>query len=177
MSFTEEDLLSYLVEACQGFFSVKVATIRHFTTSLGSLTVWFGPAMNQRWVQKGVHYRKALSPICGVGFGVAIQLPWYCWSRGRVALVILRQPRQVCLLSMQCNISFPRVIPRDAAVIKLTQSHDTQAIKELFTSGCASPGDVTPDGISLLHVRSISFSRLNCFMLNVTTDRRQEQFD
>ena len=174
ISYTKEDLFSHLVEVHQGFVSVKVATIRHFTKSMGSLTFWFGPAMNQRWVQEGTHYHKALSPVYGHGFCVAVQLPWYYWSRGTVTFVIFRRPRQFHHLSVQCNISFPRVIPRDAAVIRLTQVHDVHAVKEMFKAGDASPCDVTLDGISLLHV-CITFSRcLSHVILSVTIDRRKD---
>ena len=62
---------------------------------------------------------------------------------------------------MQWNLSFPRVVPFSAPVMKIAYSGDMVGMENLFMAGKASPTDVRPDGTSLLPVGTSSVRKLS----------------
>ena len=54
--------------------------------------------------------------------------------------------------SMQCNLSFPKVVPWDSKIIDLVMDGDIDGLRSEFSARRSTVYDVSPDGLTLLHV-------------------------
>ena len=131
--------------------SIKSIHFHLYEAKWVSLALQFGPLIVKRFSpqQKELY---EISPGGYYGVNATISSPLYLLNRVSFSLFAIRQLYQCLSFSLRWNISFSRVIPNSASIVKLTRAGDITAIEDLFKSGKASPSDVKPDGTTLLHV-------------------------
>ena len=148
--------------------AIKINHAGLYHTKIASFALCFGPLIVKRFSQNLCEIYKVSSER-EFGLSLVVQLPWN--YLGRIALVIFISmgSRRCQGLSVQWNLSFPRVVPFSAPIMKIAYNGDIVGMENLFMAGKAMPTDVRPDGTGLLHV-GISSIR-NVFSLQLITCR------
>ena len=146
--------ITSLLQFLQSYTESVAIKINHaglYHTKIASFALCFGPLIVKRFSQNLCEIYKVSSDR-EYGLSLVVQLPWN--YLGRIALVIFISigPRRGQGLSMQWNLSFPRVVPFSAPIMKMAYNGDIVGMENLFMAGKASPTDVRPDGTGLLHV-------------------------
>jgi hypothetical protein len=125
-----------------------------YKTNFISFAVRYGPLVMRRFSREQDEIYE-ISPSCQHGFSIAIQLSWYFLGKMMLNVFAWREVSRFRGLSLQWNLSFPRVVPISAPIMDLARTGDIAGMEILFSAGEASPADVRSDGTSLLHVRSL----------------------
>ena len=142
--------MSFLENFLEPFF-VKSIHFYLYEARWISIALHFGPLIMKRFSpQQEELYEIASDGYYGVN--AMIWSPLCLLGKISFSLFALRQSYQCLSFSLRWNISFSRVVPNSASIVKLTRAGDITAIEDLFKSGKASPSDVKPDGTTLLHV-------------------------
>ena len=120
------------------------------------IALHFGPLIVKRFSAQ----QKEIYEISSGGYNgvnATIWSPLYLLGRVSFSLFAIRQSYQCLSFSLRWNISFSRVVPNSASIVKLTRAGEITATEDLFKSGKASPSDVKPDGTTLLYVSPNTF--------------------
>lgn len=132
-------------------YSIKTEQALLYKTGFMSLALRYGPLVMRRFSQEyGETYE--VTSTCQRGFNIAIKLPWYLSREMILTVFAWQRVSQFHGLSFQLNLAFPKVVPNSAPIMKLALIGDILGMEVLFSAGKASPVDVRPDGIGLLHV-------------------------
>ncbi|MCJ1251625.1 hypothetical protein MMC30_008860 [Trapelia coarctata] len=147
--------------------SVQTKVVGRYTTKMLSVFYWFGPIVMKRLTQNGEEIFKVGPAGSAYGCGLTIRFPWYHLGRLDLVLFALNEVSTARSLSLRWSLSFPRIVPFDAQVMKHARNSDVNAIKELFQGGKATCSDMTQDGTSLLHVAaSLNAAELVRYLLD-----------
>lgn len=148
----KEGLLAQWLEAYVGPVSVRASKLHRHDIALGSWTLWLGPILNQRWNTSQEPCYEVSSSGQGYGITMTLRLPWCCRAKATLMMFLMCRKQQRGGLSVQWNLSLSRVVPKDAKIMKCVQADDLQQTRALFQMGDAAPSDISPEGITLLHV-------------------------
>ena len=85
------------------------------------------------------------------GFGLKFTTRLPSFYKQTVILQISYQ-RLMGADTLHCSIAFVNVVPKNSRVMDVVRVGDTESLGRLFGTGKAHYNDMTPDGISLLHV-------------------------
>ena len=85
-------------------------------------------------------------------FSLAYYFPKWMLAR---AITIMGNWKDLHGAGVSIVVRLPRIRPFDEPMFRLVENADVAAFKALFSSGGASPFDVTPDGKSCLWVRAL----------------------
>lgn len=89
----------------------------------------------------------------GYGVALATVLEYLCPYRIELAIYLLTHWTGVSVnLSLNWNISIPRIIPYDSRIADMSLRGDVVEMREEFATGRAGVFDVLPNGTTLLHV-------------------------
>ena len=163
--------LKEFLESYMGPISIRASILRQWRTFFGDLTIWLGPIMVQRWTSSQDSFYEISDPSAGFGLAVMMQLPYFKFYKAAFTLLFMRGHKQNLRgVSVQWNLSFPHVVPKDASIMRFARTNDVEAIKYLFQTGQAAASDTTLTGTSLLHVSFTKISKNT--LIDEILDRR-----
>ena len=143
--------LTYSLENFHEPSSIKSNHSYLFEARCVSMALRFGPLIVQRFSQQQEEFFEV--PSAGYhGVSVAIRVPFHFLARVTLSLFVMRQSYQCLSFSLRWNVSFPKVVPNSAPIVRLARIGDICAMENLFKSRRASLSDSKSDGTSLLHV-------------------------
>lgn len=131
--------------------SIKSIHSYLFEARFVSMALRFGPLIVKRFSQQQEEFYEVSSKGYH-GASIAIRLPFLFLARVNFSLFAMRQSYQCLSFSLQWNVSFPKVVPNSAPIVRLARIGDIYAMEDLFKSRRASPSDSKSDGTGLLHV-------------------------
>lgn len=145
--------LKQFLESYMGPISIRASTLRQFKTLFADINLWLGPIMIQRWTATQSPIYEISAPNRGYGLAIVAQ-PSFCYlHRVSFTLLFMRGHNQnLGNLSVRWNLSFSRVVPNDANIMRFARTNNLHAIQDLIQSGHAAASDITPTGTTLLHV-------------------------
>lgn len=147
--------------------SVRASKLYCHENALGSWTVWLGPIMTQRWNTSQEPVNEIISAGRGYGVAMTLRLPWCYLAKMTLMIFFMCRKQRRGGLSVQWNLSLPRVVPRDARIMRCVKADDLKQTRALFDMGDATSSDTSPEGITLLHV---CLTYLNSYFLHLLTE-------
>ena len=159
MTMTEQSIspsasrrsFNYFLENFYEPSSIKSNHSYLFETKFVSMALRFGPLIVKRFSQEQEEFHEVSSKGYH-GADIAIRLPFWFLARVNLSLFAMRQSHQCLSLSLQWNVSFPKVVPNSAPIVRLARIGDICAMEDLFKSRRASLSDSKSEGTGLLHV-------------------------
>lgn len=152
------DSLKQFLDSYMGPSSIRASTLRQFKTIFGGLTIWLGPIMFQRWTSTQNPFYEISAPRNGFGLAIMMQLPYFNSQKAAFKLFFMRNRNPILRgTSVQWNLSFPNVVPKDTSIMRFARTNNVEAIRNLFQTGQAAASDTTSMGTSLLHVSLAKF--------------------
>jgi hypothetical protein len=122
----------------------------------GSLLVWFGPTFARRTFQRNGN-EEIRKNRTGYGFGIYIIMPVFPGKHWRVIDISLTTCTALSQrISIQWNLHLPCIVSEDSDIFHYTKTGNIQAVEFILASRKGSPSDTTPNGLTLLHVSSIT---------------------
>ena len=89
----------------------------------------------------------------GYAIGLAMTTYWCFALRLELVLYLYTRPKRSSLsLSFGCDLRFPSIVSWDSEIVELVLRQDVDSMKMKFAAAEASPFDVLPTGLTLLHV-------------------------
>lgn len=131
--------------------AVRVSKARRHCILGGSLSHCVGPVLVKRWAEDG---KELFSTPSRLAYGWACTFRLQYISHRAMTLKILphRENNSPQTWSMKWCLSFPNIVPRDAAIMELAMRGDINGVRGMFQTGKAACTDTMPDGTNLLHV-------------------------
>lgn len=131
--------------------TVRSSRARRHCNFAGSLCYWIGPTLVRRWTEDGRESFQVSGSSFSSGFAYTIRLR--CMSKAMTLSIMPYKSISPSLTwSMQWSLSFPSIIPHNAAIVELAKRGDIENVRRMFEVGKAACTDATSDGTSLLHV-------------------------
>jgi len=128
-----------------------------YQTFLGSFAFWSGPLVTRQWAEDQQPSHQLRNSDDGSGFGAVLRLQAYGFRTSTsIAAVFRKWKNPQGTLSLQWNLSFPRIVPANADAFEFIRRGNLDAVRSIFAMGKGAPSDTTSDGTSLLHVRPVS---------------------
>lgn len=100
-------------------------------------------------------FKKVTRHNLGYGFAVTSVLHWFCPYRLELMVYLLANWNDLSLnSSLHCDLSPLRIVPYGTDAFRQVACGDIVALKKTLGERASTVYDVTPNGCTLLHVRS-----------------------